>query len=208
MMELVLATTNAGKAREIGALCADFRLTLRTLAEFGAGAPEETGLSYLENALIKARAACAAAGLPALAEDSGLEVDALGSAPGLYSARYAGPGATDAGNLEKLMQALAGVPAPQRTARYRCAAVYLRTPDDAWPLIGLGTWEGAIALEPAGRGGFGYDPVFLPAGLDGTAAQLTADEKLAASHRGQALRALIELIGPRGTAGAEIQAGA
>lgn len=195
MMELVLATTNAGKAREIGALCADFRLTLRTLAEFGAGAPEEDGRSYLENALIKARAASVASGLPALAEDSGLEVDALGGAPGLYSARYAGAQARDADNVARLLAALADVPAHGRTARFRCAAVYLRTPDDPWPLLGLGTWEGHIAPAPVGTGGFGYDPVFLPAGRMPSAAQLTPADKLAASHRGQALRALLAQIG-------------
>lgn len=189
--ECVLATANPGKAREISALLEGLDLRVRTLAEFGATAPDESGASYLENALLKARAACVASGLPALAEDSGLEVDALGGAPGLYSARYAGAGASDAQNLTRLLDALAGVAPDRRGARFRCAAVFLRAADHPWPLLGLGTWAGTIATAPAGSGGFGYDPVFVPAGDTRSAAQLAPAEKLAASHRGQALRALI-----------------
>lgn len=189
--EFVLATANPGKAREISALLQGLDVRVRTLADFGAPAPDETGASYVENALLKARAACRASGLPALAEDSGLEVDALGGAPGLYSARYAGAGASDAQNLARLLDALAGVEPDRRAARFRCAAVFLRAADHPWPRLGLGTWEGTIAPAPAGTGGFGYDPVFVPAGDTRTAAQLDAAAKLAASHRGQALRALI-----------------
>lgn len=187
---LVVATGNAGKAREIGTLLAGLGLTLRPLSDFSATAPEEDGVTYLENALIKARAACRASGLSALAEDSGLEVDALAGAPGLHSARYAGPGARDADNLACLLEALREVPAQRRTARFRCAAVFLRSAEDPWPLLGFGTWEGMVAAAPVGEAGFGYDPVFLPAGDARSAAQLAPEEKLAASHRGQALRAL------------------
>lgn len=189
--EFVLATGNPGKAREIALLLEGLDVRVRTLAEFGAAAPGETGASYLENALLKARAACVASGLPALAEDSGLEVDALAGAPGLYSARYAGAAASDAQNLTRLLDALAGVEPDRRGARFRCAAVFLRAADHPWPLLGLGTWAGTIAAAPSGSGGFGYDPVFLPTGQTRTAAQLSPAEKLAASHRGQALRALI-----------------
>jgi XTP/dITP diphosphohydrolase len=197
MRDLVLATGNPGKAREIAPLLAPLGWRVRTLAELGLAAPPETGTSYLENALLKARAAAAASGLPALAEDSGLEVDALGGAPGIYSARFAGPGADDAANRTRLLDALCGVATAQRTARFRCAAVYLARADDPWPRIGLGTWEGHIAAAPAGTGGFGYDPLFLPAGGTGTAAELSPAHKEAASHRGQALRVLIAQLRPR-----------
>jgi XTP/dITP diphosphohydrolase len=152
---------------------------------------EETGTTFEANALLKARHAAAQAGLPALADDSGLEVDALAGRPGVYSARYAGPAASDDDNNALLVRELAAVPEAQRTARYRCVLALVRAPDDPAPLLAEGSWEGRIALEPAGQGGFGYDPWFIPAGHSVTSAQLTAATKNALSHRGKALQALI-----------------
>ena len=191
MTELVLASDNAGKIAEIRAIVAEFGLIVRPQGEFGIRSAEETGTTFLANALLKARHAARLSGQAALADDSGLEVDALGGAPGVYSARYAGPAATDAANNAKLLEALAGFAGP-RTARYRCVIVVVRTADDPAPLVADGTWEGAIAHAPRGSGGFGYDPLFLVAGdPDGrTAAEWAAAEKNTVSHRGQALAAL------------------
>ena len=191
MTELVLASDNAGKIAEIRAIVAEFGLIVRPQGEFGIRSAEETGTTFLANALLKARHAARLSGQAALADDSGLEVDALGGAPGVYSARYAGPAATDAANNAKLLEALAGFAGP-RTARYRCVIAVVRTADDPAPLVAEGTWEGAIAYAPRGSGGFGYDPLFLVAGdPDGrTAAEWAAAEKNTVSHRGQALAAL------------------
>lgn len=187
-MKFVLATFNRDKARELAALLARPGLDLVPLADWpGASAPEETGATLLENARIKARAAVAATGLPAIADDTGLEVDALGGAPGVHAARYAGPGATYADNVAKLLAALAGVPADRRTARFRtvCVACF----PDAPEVAADGVLEGVIGPEPKGGNGFGYDPVFVLA--DGrTLAQLSDDEKNGASHRARAARAL------------------
>jgi XTP/dITP diphosphohydrolase len=190
-MQVVLATGNPGKQREFAALLAPLGIELLLQTSLGIEAAEETGSSFEANALLKARHAAARARLPALADDSGLEVDALGGRPGVYSARYAGPGASDADNNALLARELAGVPEAQRTARYRCVLALVRSGDDAAPLFAEGSWEGRIALAPAGSGGFGYDPWFIPDGQRVTSAQLAADIKNALSHRGIALRALV-----------------
>lgn len=191
----VLATSNRGKAAEIEELLheAGIPIRLSTQAELGVDAPAETGLTFVENALIKARHAARITGLPAIADDSGLAVDALGGAPGIRSARYAGSAATDAQNVAFLLESLASVP-PPRVARFHCVLVALRTPTDPAPLIAAGTWVGEIATAPAGTGGFGYDPVFFDPHLGRTAAALARTEKGRVSHRGAALRQLCELL--------------
>jgi XTP/dITP diphosphohydrolase len=189
-MRVVLASANAGKLRELTALLTPLGLELVAQAALGIESPPETGATFLSNALIKARHAARASGLPALADDSGIEVDALGGQPGVRSARFAGEDASDADNLAKLLGELHGVPVDRRGARYRCCVVFMRGPDDEQPLIADGTWEGRILTECRGSGGFGYDPVFVPTGLASTAAELAADVKNALSHRGQALRSL------------------
>ena len=193
---LLLATGNPGKLRELRAILDGVPVELVGLADAGAGAPpavEETGATFLENARLKARAYAAWAGLAAVADDSGLEVDALGGAPGVRSARYAGSGATDQANLDKLLRELDGVPPERRGARFRCAAVLVDPPDTApdWrEWHAEAAWEGRITEAPRGSGGFGYDPVFLPDGWDRTSAEVDAATKDAASHRGRAFRAL------------------
>jgi XTP/dITP diphosphohydrolase len=191
---LVLATGNAGKLREMRAILAPWGVEVAPQSEFTAGSADETGLSFVENAILKARFAAAAAGLPAIADDSGLEVDALHGAPGIHSARYAGPGADDAANNARLLQELAAVPERERTARYRCAMVFVRWPLDPAPLLAQASWEGRIASAPRGTGGFGYDPLFLVGDGDVTAAELDAVRKNEASHRGKALRALVAAL--------------
>ena len=153
--------------------------------------PPETGTTFLANALLKARHAAQLAEMPALADDSGIEIDALQGRPGIYSARYAGEGANDVENLDKMLRELLGVPLEKRNARYQCVIVFVRDAIDRYPVVAQGTWEGRISLDPRGSGGFGYDPIFLPAGSERTAAELSASEKNAVSHRGQALRALV-----------------
>jgi XTP/dITP diphosphohydrolase len=188
---IVLASRNPGKLRELAALLAPLHLELICQDELGIAAPAETGTTFRENALLKARYVAQHSGLPALADDSGLEVDALGGRPGVWSARYAGAGAGDAANLERLLRELDATPAGERGARYQCVIAYLRSTQDPQPLIATGTWQGHIARVPAGSGGFGYDPVFVPAGETCTAAQLAPARKNALSHRAQALHALI-----------------
>jgi XTP/dITP diphosphohydrolase len=193
---LVLATGNAGKLREMRAILAPWGVEVRPQSEFTRAAAEETGLSFVENAILKARFAAEASGLPAIADDSGLEVDALHGAPGIYSARYAGPGADDAANNDRLLRDLESVPDAERSARYRCAMVYLRWALDPAPLVCQASWEGRIGRLPRGRGGFGYDPLFLVDEGAQTAAELEAAHKNEVSHRGRALRALVaELVG-------------
>ena len=193
---LVLATGNAGKLREMRAILAPWGVDVRPQSEFTRAAAEETGLSFVENALLKARFAAEVSGLPAIADDSGLEVDALHGAPGIYSARYAGPGADDAANNDRLLRDLETVPDAERSARYRCAMVYLRWALDPAPLVCQASWEGRIGRLPRGRGGFGYDPLFLVDDGSQTAAELEAAHKNEVSHRGRALRALVaELVG-------------
>ena len=196
-MRVVLASSNPGKLREFSEMLAGNGFQLERQSDFGVEPPPETGTTFLDNALIKARNAARRTGLPAIADDSGIEVDALGGAPGVHSARYAGEHASDAENLEKLLNALAGLPAAHRTGRYRCVIVYVRDADDSHPLVGEGTWEGQIIDGRRGDGGFGYDPSFVPAGETRTAAEMTAAEKHAVSHRGQALRAFLSSLDSR-----------
>lgn len=191
---VVLATGNAGKQREFAALLAPLGITIVSQTGLGIEGAEETGDTFEANALLKARHAARAAGLPALADDSGIEVDALGGRPGVWSARYAGPGASDADNNAKLLAELAGVAGTARSARYRCVIAYVRGADDPKPLLASGSWEGRIAETPAGQGGFGYDPLFIPEGLAITAAEMTPADKNAVSHRGRALAALLDAL--------------
>jgi XTP/dITP diphosphohydrolase len=188
---LLLASANQGKLRELRTILAGLPVELVGLTEAGLGDPpevEETGDTFLENARIKARAYAAWSGRAAVADDSGLEVDALGGAPGVRSARYAGEGAGDRANLDKLLAALAGVPPERRTARFRCAAVLVDPEGGEWHAEAA--WEGRVLDAPRGTGGFGYDPVFLPNGWDRTSAEVDQVTKDAASHRGKAFRAL------------------
>lgn len=187
---LVVATGNPGKLREFSVLLAGLRFEVVGLAALGIEGPEETGNTFLANALLKARHAAAVAGAAALADDSGLEVDALGGAPGIHSARYAGVHADAAANNAKLVAALDGVSVAQRGARYRCVLAFVTGPQDVTPLIAEGVWEGCILESPRGSGGFGYDPYFWLPELGLTAAQMSADDKNRLSHRGKALRAL------------------
>ena len=191
---IVLASNNAGKVREIERLLAESRIHIRPQGEYGVPEAEETGLTFVENAILKARNAARHSGLPAIADDSGLEVDALRGAPGIYSARYAGSGATDEANLRKLLADLAEVPEAERTARFQCVLVYLRHAEDPTPLICQGTWEGRILFEPRGSNGFGYDPIFLAPSHGCSSAELDPDTKNRLSHRGQALRRLQEQL--------------
>jgi XTP/dITP diphosphohydrolase len=186
----VLATANEGKLREFTSLLAGLPFALVTQASLGVPAPEETGASFRDNALLKARHARAVAGCAVLADDSGLEVDALGGAPGIHSARYAGPHGNDAANNARLIAELRGVAAPERTARYRCVLVFLAAERDAPPLIAEGVWEGCILPEPRGAGGFGYDPYFFLPALGVSAAELDPVEKNRVSHRGLAMQEL------------------
>lgn len=195
---VVLATGNPGKAREIQALLGD-RWEVILQSELGVTPVQETGATFVENALLKARQAAAATGLPAIADDSGLEVDALGGAPGVTSARYAGDGASDQDNVDRLLAEMADVAEPRRTARFRCVMVYVRSPDDPVPLVAEGCWEGRITRSPRGLAGFGYDPVFEDPALACTAAELPAALKNARSHRGQACRALQRLLSSAAT---------
>lgn len=190
-MRLVLATGNAGKLKELRELLAPPAFEVLPQSQFTSMSVEETGLSFVENAILKARHAAAASGLPAIADDSGLEVDALGGAPGIYSARYAGEGANDEANLRKLLATLQKTPPEQRNARYQCALVFMRAQSDPSPLICQSSWEGRIIDTPRGTGGFGYDPIFELSGRGVTAAELPAAEKNRLSHRGKALRALV-----------------
>jgi XTP/dITP diphosphohydrolase len=188
---LLLASANQGKLRELRTILAGLPVELVGLTQAGLGDPpevEETGDTFLENARIKARAYAAWSGRAAVADDSGLEVDALGGAPGVRSARYAGQGAGDQANLDKLLAALAGVPPERRTARFRCAAVLVDPEGGEWHAEAA--WEGRVLDAPRGTGGFGYDPVFLPDGWDRTSAEVDQVTKDAASHRGKAFRAL------------------
>ncbi len=186
-MRIVLASNNPGKAREFAAALAEPSLAITPQSAFGVPEAEETGLTFVENALLKARNAARHTGLPALADDSGLVVDALDGAPGIHSARYAGPDADDRVNMDKLLVALRGVPVERRTARFICVLALLHHPADPTPLICQGHWEGVILTEPRGANGFGYDPVFFVPDEQRTAAELDLATKNRLSHRGQAL---------------------
>lgn len=192
--QIVLATGNVGKVREIGQLLADHDLQVLPQTDFEVPEVEETGLTFVENAILKARNASAHTGLPAIADDSGIEVDALHGAPGIYSARFAGSGATDADNVNKLLEELEQTPEAERTARFQCLMVYMRHAEDPTPLICQGTWEGRILFSPRGTSGFGYDPVFYVPDQDCSAAELSPETKNSLSHRGQALRQLVQKL--------------
>ena len=191
---LGLATGNAGKLREMREILAPWQVEVRPQADFTEESAAETAVTFVENALLKARFASRHAQLPAIADDSGLEVDALGGVPGVCSARYAGATADDAANNRKLLHALADVPAESRTARYRCVMVFLRSAEDPAPVIAAAQWEGRIARAPRGEAGFGYDPLFVVDAAGRTAAELSAAEKNRLSHRGHALRALVTAL--------------
>lgn len=195
----VLATGNPGKLRELAGLL-EGQLRLIGMQELGLEAAEETGSTFEENALLKARAAAEQSGLPALSDDSGLEVDALGGEPGVHSARYAGAGANTEANIRKLLSSLEGVPAAGRTARFRCVLVLVAPGDGPAPLIAGGVWEGRIAERAQGLGGFGYDPVFVDGQTGRCAAAMSAEEKGRRSHRGQAARKLVRLLEQSGDA--------
>ena len=192
---LVLATGNAGKLREMRAILAPWHVEVSPLSDFTNATAEETGLSFVENAILKARFAAEASGLPAIADDSGLEVDALHGAPGIYSARYSGEAADDEANNRKLLLELESVADEERTARYRCAMAYLRWPLDPAPIVCQASWDGRIIRMPRGSGGFGYDPLFVVEGSSRTAAEFDPSEKNRVSHRGLALRALVTALG-------------
>lgn len=198
MQDIVLASSNPGKVREINQVLAGLNVIVRPQGDFNVIDAEETGLTFVENAILKARNAAQHTGLPAIADDSGLEVDALAGAPGIYSARYAGVGATDLENLEKLLDALADVPEENRSARFQCLMVYMRHADDPTPLICQGSWEGRILTAARGSNGFGYDPVFYVPTHNCASAELAADIKNSLSHRGQALRQLVAALGHTG----------
>ena len=189
---VVLASGNPGKLRELGKILAPLSVTLTSQAEFDVPEVEENGLSFVENAIIKARAACEHTGLPAIADDSGLEVDYLNGAPGIHSARYSGAG--DAANNAKLLQELGNIPPPQRSARFQCVLVYMRHALDPTPLVCQASWEGRILTEPRGENGFGYDPLFFVPEYQCSSAELAPEVKNRVSHRAKASAALFEAM--------------
>ena len=190
--QIVLASGNPGKIREIQAILASHPIVPQS--QFNVTEADETGATFIENAIIKARNAALHCQLPAIADDSGLVVDALGGEPGVISARYAGPAACDQDNLEKLLAELEGVPTQQRTARFVCVIVFMEHALDPCPIVAQGVWEGRILEQAVGENGFGYDPVFWVPEYDCSSAQLSAETKNSLSHRGKALRALMELM--------------
>lgn len=192
--KIVLASNNAGKVREINQLLADQQIQVVAQKECGIGDIEETGLTFVENAILKARNAAKESGLAAIADDSGLEVDALKGAPGIYSARFAGSGCSDQENNLKLLESMKDIPEQERTARFQCVMVYMRHGEDPTPIICQGTWEGRILQAPSGENGFGYDPLFFVPGQNCSSAQLTPETKNQLSHRGQALRKLLSAL--------------
>ncbi len=189
---IVLASGNAGKVREINKLFANSGMEVVAQSEFDVPAVAETGTTFVENAIIKARHAAECTGLPALADDSGIEVDALDARPGVYSARYAGPNASDSDNNSKMLAVLKGLPNTERSARYQCILVFMRSATDPVPIITQGTWEGRIMQAPRGNGGFGYDPIFYVPTHDCSAGELALDAKNSISHRAIALEAMLD----------------
>ncbi len=192
MSKIVLASGNIGKLRELSQILSPLGLELIAQSDLNVTEAEETGLSFVENAIIKARNAALFTGLPAIADDSGIEVDALHGAPGIYSSRYAGPDASDTDNIEALLEAMKDVPETERTARFQCVVVFMRHAEDPTPLICQGSWQGQILQSPLGDEGFGYDPVFWVSETDCTAAELSPEQKHAISHRGKAMRQFME----------------
>lgn len=191
---LVLASGNPGKIEELQAILKDLPYEIIPQGEFNVPDADETGLTFIENALIKARQACELTGLPAIADDSGLCVDALDGQPGIYSARYAGEGATAADRNQKLLTALTDVPLAERTAYFHCVIVYMRHAKDPDPIIATGKWFGSITTEPRGKFGMGYDPIFWVPNDECTAAEMDPEEKCRVSHRGQALTQLCHAL--------------
>ena len=193
MTGIVLASGNKGKLREFSAMFSEHfandNVELIPQTELNVSDADETGLSFVENAIIKARHACQVTGLPALADDSGIEIDALGGAPGIYSARYSGEG--DQANNVKVLENLKGIPEAQRTARFQCVLVYMRHAEDPTPQVFQGAWEGVILTEPSGTEGFGYDPIFYVPSEHCSAAELSRERKNNLSHRGQASQQLL-----------------
>ena len=192
--EIVLASDNVGKIKEVNALLRGQRYTVVGQGELGVVPAEETGTTFVENAILKAKNAALQTGRAAIADDSGLEVDALNGQPGVYSARFSGAGATDSRNVDKLLSMLGDTPAQDRTARFRCLMVYMRHAQDATPVICEGTWEGFIHTTSRGKNGFGYDPVFWVTSEQCCVAELESVRKNQLSHRGQALRQLVDRI--------------
>lgn len=193
-MAMVIASGNPGKLKELTEMLAPLGWQIRSQGEWQIEEAEEAGLSFIENALIKARHAAEHCGLPALGDDSGLVVDAINGAPGIFSARYAGENADDAANNAKLLLALKDIPNPERTAHFYCAMAFVRYPDDPAPLLAIGQWQGSILQAPRGSGGFGYDPLFWLEEQQCASAELSPVEKNRLSHRGQALAAMVEQL--------------
>lgn len=192
--QAVLASGNPGKLREMSEILADIGIELLPQSRFNVPVVDETGLCYVENAILKARAAAAVSGLPAIADDSGIEVDVLDGAPGIYSARYAGPGANDQQNLERLLDKVKATGIREPSSRYQCVIVYMRHAKDPSPIIAEACWEGNIVPEPRGQNGFGYDPVFLVPTHGCTSAELPSDVKNRISHRAKALQILLHKL--------------
>ncbi|AWB67212.1 non-canonical purine NTP pyrophosphatase [Saccharobesus litoralis] len=194
MQKIVLATGNQGKVKELSAMLEPLSIDVVAQSEFNVSSVAETGTTFVENAIIKARHAAAATGLPAIADDSGIEVDYLKGAPGIYSARYSGDNATDEKNNQKLLAELQGVQPEQRTARFQCVLVFMRHKDDPTPIICQGSWQGRITEQRSGSNGFGYDPLFWLDSHHCTSADLSKAEKNKISHRGQALTQLLDKL--------------
>lgn len=194
MSKLVLATGNQGKVKEMADLLADFGFDVVAQSDYNVSSVAETGTTFIENAIIKARHAAKETGLPAIADDSGLEVDYLNGAPGIYSARFAGEDASDADNIDKLLAEMKDIPAEQRTARFHCVLVMIRHENDPTPLVCHGSWEGSILTERHGENGFGYDPVFWVPEDQCASAQLPPARKKQLSHRGKALQQLFSAL--------------
>lgn len=192
--QVVLASGNQGKLKEFQHLLQALDIKMLPQSQFDVDSVEETGLTFVENAILKARHAASISGLPVIADDSGIEVDALKGQPGIYSARFAGEGASDADNNQKLLELLQGIPSMERTARFHCVLVYMRHADDPVPLICHGAWEGYILEEPRGEHGFGYDPLFLVPSEHCSAAELPREKKNQISHRAQAMALLVEQL--------------
>ena len=191
---IVFASGNAGKVREIGQLLQGLDLEVLPQSDFNVPEIEETGLTFVENALLKARNAAHHTGLPVIADDSGIAVDVLQGRPGIVSARFAGVGASDMDNLEKLIDMVKPFAEEERTARFICSMVYLRHEDDPMPVIAEGVWDGQLVIDPKGENGFGYDPIFYVSSHQCTSAELPPEIKNKLSHRGQALRKLLEQL--------------
>lgn len=192
--KIVFASGNAGKVREVSQLLEGLSIEILPLSKFNVPEIEETGLTFIENALLKARNAAHHTGLPTIADDSGIAVDVLHGRPGIYSARFAGVGASDEDNLKKLIDMIKPFPEEQRTARFICSMVYLRHKDDPVPIIAQGVWEGHLLIEPKGSNGFGYDPMFYVSSQQCTSAELSPEIKNKLSHRGQALMQLLDKL--------------